>query len=99
MAEAQLVRYATDGDVAIITVDNPPVNALSPGVDDGILEGLAKADAEANENSWGSILMGGASGANTGRRQGYGETFTKSLVRTMASSVGRAIAGAIFGRR
>ena len=31
----------------------------------------------------------------TGRRQGYGETFTKSLVRTVAGSVGRAIAGAI----
>jgi uncharacterized protein len=61
--------------------------------------GAAKADAEASENSWGSILMGGAGGAGTGRRQGYGETFTKSLVRTMASTVGRAIAGAIFGRR
>jgi uncharacterized protein len=60
--------------------------------------GAAKADAEASENSWGNILMGGA-GANTGRRQGYGETFTKSIVRSVASSVGRAIAGAIFGRR
>jgi hypothetical protein len=27
---------------------------------------------------------------HTGRRQSYGETFTKSLVRTMASGVGRA---------
>ena len=58
--------------------------------------GQAKADAEAQENNWGNILMGGA---NTGRRQGYGETFTKAIVRSVASSVGRAIAGAIFGRR
>ena len=41
--------------------------------------------------------MGG--GGNTGRRQGYGETFTKAIVRSVASSVGRAIVGAIFGRR
>ena len=47
MSEAQLVRYETRGDVAMITVDNPPVNALSPGVDDGILDGLAKANADA----------------------------------------------------
>jgi uncharacterized protein len=57
----------------------------------------AAAAQDADENSWGSILMGG--GGGTGRRQSYGETFTKSLVRSMASSVGRAIAGAIFGRR
>jgi DNA helicase HerA-like ATPase len=58
--------------------------------------GEAAAAQEADANSWGSILMGEG---GKGRRQGYGEAFTKSLVRTMASSVGRAIAGAIFGRR
>ena len=47
MSEAQLVRYETHGDVAVIVVDNPPVNALSPGVDDGILAGLTKANADA----------------------------------------------------
>ncbi len=46
MVETQLVRYETDGDIGIITVDNPPVNALSPGVDDGILAGLAQANAD-----------------------------------------------------
>jgi hypothetical protein len=55
------------------------------------------AEQERQENSWGSILTGDGSG--TGRRQGYGETFTKAIVRSVASSVGRAIAGAIFGRR
>jgi DNA helicase HerA-like ATPase len=55
----------------------------------------AARNAESQENSWGSILMG----EGTGRRQGYGETFTKAIVRSVASSVGRAIAGAIFGRR
>jgi hypothetical protein len=58
--------------------------------------GQAKADAEAQENSWGSILMGGA---NTGRRQGYGETFTKTIVRSVASSIGNAIVKAMLGGR
>jgi len=31
-----LVRISKDNDVAVITIDNPPVNALSPGVPEGI---------------------------------------------------------------
>jgi uncharacterized protein len=58
--------------------------------------GDAAATAEREQNSWGNILMGGG---GTGRRQGYGETFTKQIVRSVAGSLGRAIAGAIFGRR
>jgi 3-hydroxyacyl-CoA dehydrogenase len=35
-----LVRISTNDDVAIITIDNPPVNALSPGVPEGILAAI-----------------------------------------------------------
>jgi 3-hydroxyacyl-CoA dehydrogenase len=31
-----LVKITKDGDVAVLTIDNPPVNALSPGVPEGI---------------------------------------------------------------
>ena len=41
-----LVRYEVAGDVAVITVDNPPVNALSPGVPGGIIEGLGQANSD-----------------------------------------------------
>jgi 3-hydroxyacyl-CoA dehydrogenase len=34
---------SADGDVAVLTIDNPPVNALSADVRDGIFEGLGKA--------------------------------------------------------
>ncbi|MCC6364639.1 MAG: enoyl-CoA hydratase/isomerase family protein [Bryobacterales bacterium] len=37
---ANLVSYYKEGNVAVIAVDNPPVNALSPGVPEGIMEGL-----------------------------------------------------------
>src|SRR6202453_987094 len=33
---SELVRITKDNDVAVITIDNPPVNALSPGVPEGI---------------------------------------------------------------
>jgi 3-hydroxyacyl-CoA dehydrogenase len=35
-----LVILTRDGDIGIITVNNPPVNALSPGVPEGIRAGL-----------------------------------------------------------
>ena len=39
----ELVRYEVVRNVAVITVDNPPVNALSPGVPEGIFEGVRRA--------------------------------------------------------
>ena len=33
---SELVSLTKDGEVAVITINNPPVNALSPGVPEGI---------------------------------------------------------------
>jgi DNA helicase HerA-like ATPase len=55
----------------------------------------ATAAEEADANSWGNILMGGG----TGRRQGYGEAFAKSLVRSVASRLGSAIIRGMLGGR
>ncbi|MEE8453953.1 MAG: 3-hydroxyacyl-CoA dehydrogenase NAD-binding domain-containing protein, partial [Limibaculum sp.] len=41
-----LVRYALDGNVAVLTVDNPPVNALGIGVRTGLKEGIERAIAD-----------------------------------------------------
>ena len=38
-----LVRYEVRDGVAVVTVDNPPVNALSAGVPEGISEAVARA--------------------------------------------------------
>ncbi len=54
---SDLVLYTTEGDVAIITVNNPPVNALSPGVPEGIAGGLAKAAADDSIRAL--VLIGG----------------------------------------
>ncbi len=41
-----MVSMETDGDIAVVIVDNPPVNALSAGVRTGLYEAVTKADAD-----------------------------------------------------
>src|SRR5215467_14326236 len=56
---------------------------------------MSRSAQDADANSWGNILMGGS----TGRRQGYGETFAKSMMRSVASGIGNAIVRAVLGGR
>jgi len=53
----ELVSLTRDGEIAIITVNNPPVNALSPGVPEGI--GAAIAEVAQDDSVKGVILIGG----------------------------------------
>ena len=39
---SDLVQFTKDGNIAIITINNPPVNALSPGVPEGIAEAIER---------------------------------------------------------
>jgi len=41
-----LVKLTRDKDVAIITIDNPPVNALSPGVPEGIWKAIDEMNGD-----------------------------------------------------
>ena len=50
------VHYEVVDSVALLTVDNPPVNPLSEGVRNGLYEGIAKA--EADESVVGVVLTG-----------------------------------------
>ncbi len=43
-----LVQFDVRDDVAVITINNPPVNALSPGIPEGIEAGLEKALEDAD---------------------------------------------------
>src|SRR6202521_4636747 len=42
----ELVRFEKDGDIGVITLANPPVNALSPGVPEGIVTAIDKGNAD-----------------------------------------------------
>ncbi len=41
-----VVALARDGEIAVLTVDSPPVNALSAQVREGIVEGIRQTDAD-----------------------------------------------------
>ena len=53
----ELVSLTKQGDVAVITVNNPPVNALSPGVPEGI--GAAIQAIRKDDSVRGAVLIGG----------------------------------------
>ena len=50
------VLYEVNDDVAILTIDNPPVNPLSEGVRKGLYDGIIKA--ENDDNVVGIVLTG-----------------------------------------
>jgi 3-hydroxyacyl-CoA dehydrogenase len=56
MEEKPLVRFDVEDGIGVITVDYPPVNALGPGVADGILSALDRGEADLNVKAM--VLMG-----------------------------------------
>jgi 3-hydroxyacyl-CoA dehydrogenase len=55
----ELVRYDIKNRVAVLTVDNPPVNALGPGVLEGIEAAVARGCADADVDAL--VLIGAGS--------------------------------------
>src|SRR5580704_13564585 len=53
----ELVKLTHRGDIAVVTIDNPPVNALSPGVPEGILDSI---EAAAHDPAVKAIVVIGA---------------------------------------
>jgi 3-hydroxyacyl-CoA dehydrogenase len=43
---SELVQFSTDKDIAIITINNPPVNALGHGVPEGIEAAIARINSD-----------------------------------------------------
>ena len=52
-----LVQLTSDNGIAVITINNPPVNALSPGVPEGISEALDQIAQDVSVKA--TILIGG----------------------------------------
>ena len=45
------VSYSTDSEIAVISVNNPPVNALSHAVREGVMESLTQAISDESVNA------------------------------------------------
>jgi 3-hydroxyacyl-CoA dehydrogenase len=103
-----LVQLTKDNDIAIITINNPPVNALSPGVPEGISEALDRIAQDAGVKA--AVLIGGGrtfvAGADikefgkmtsSGKSRGAGLTPFLLQMEDSAKPVIVAIHGTAFG--
>src|SRR5713101_2317716 len=54
---SDLVQLSLDNGIAVITINNPPVNALSPGVPEGIAAAIEQI--ERDETVRAAVLIGG----------------------------------------
>jgi len=54
---SDLIQLTKDNGIAVITINNPPVNALSPGVPEGIAEAIEQIDKDSSIKA--AVLIGG----------------------------------------
>jgi 3-hydroxyacyl-CoA dehydrogenase len=53
---SDLVQFTKDNDIAVITINNPPVNALSPGVPEGIEAAIGRINGDQSIRA--AVLIG-----------------------------------------
>src|SRR5258708_37407612 len=102
-----LVQFTKDNGIAVITINNPPVNALSPGVPEGISEALDQIAQD--ESVKAVVLIGGGrtfvAGADikefrkmvSGKPRGAGLLPLLLKIEDSSKSVIVAIHGTAFG--
>ncbi len=103
-----LVQFTKDNGIAVITINNPPVNALSPGVPEGISAALEEIDRDPGITA--AVLIGGGrtfvAGADikefgkiTSGKASRGDGFKPLLLRVedCRKAVVMAIHGTAFG--
>jgi 3-hydroxyacyl-CoA dehydrogenase len=56
---SELVHFTKSGNIGIITIQNPPVNALSPGVPEGIADAIEQLEKDSSLQA--AVLIGGGS--------------------------------------
>ncbi len=93
------VGVETRGDIAVLTIDNPPVNALSGAVRQGLIDGIAGAKADDVVRA--IIIMGAGrafiAGADIKSLDGPPATPPLSAVAAALEGVGKPVVAAIAG--
>ena len=104
---SELVTFTNDGGIGIIRINNPPVNALSPGVPEGILEQVQQAQFD--DGIWALVLIGGGrtfiAGADikefgkitSGQRKTFSLTELMMAMEDSNKPIVAAIHGTAFG--
>lgn len=104
---SELVNYAKQGEIGVITINNPPVNALSPGVPEGIVAGIEAAAKDPDVKA--VVVIGGGrtfiAGADirefgkvtSGEKDRIALNPTLEKIENSAKPVVMAIHGTAFG--
>ncbi len=93
-----LVNYAIDGDVAVLALANPPVNALSAALRAGIAAAVARANADAAVHALvivgaGDTFIAGADIGEFGTPAAYADPALPDLVLMLEASAKPIVAG------
>lgn len=101
VAVSETVRYTECGDVAVIVLDNPPVNGLGDTVRRGIAEGLTRAEASVQINAVvlmgsGKMFCGGADIRQFGTPASAAQPMSRQVVGQIERS-GKPVVAAIHG--
>ena len=98
MSEAPVVRFDVEDGVGVITIDNPPVNALGPGVADGIIAAVAQGEADPTVKAM--VLIGAGRSFIAGadiRQFGKPRVTPKRRSYDVVDDSGKPIVAAIHG--
>jgi len=95
------VRYESQGRVAVITLDNPPVNGLGHATRAGVVEGIGRANADPAIDiivltGAGKAFSGGADIREFNTPKSTAEPTLSAAIRTVEAS-GKAVVAAING--
>jgi len=104
---SDLVQFTKSGDVGIITIHNPPVNALSPGVPEGISDAIDQLQSDASLKAAvfigsGNTFIAGADikefgKMTSGKPRGEGHLPLLLKIEDCSKPVVMAIHGTAFG--
>jgi 3-hydroxyacyl-CoA dehydrogenase len=98
MTDKPVVHFDVEDGVGVITIDYPPVNALGPGVSEGIMEALDKGEADDAVKAF--ILIGAGRSFIAGADiRGFGKGRPKPARRTydVLDTVSKPVIAAIHG--
>lgn len=97
-----LVRYEIDDDIAVVTIDSPPVNCLSQGVRSGLVDALDLADIDPTVRAVvligsGKAFCAGADISELGSPLAFAEPTFYGTVLGMLDSMSKPVVAAING--
>ena len=98
MTDKPVVHFDVEDGVGVITIDYPPVNALGPGVAEGIMDALDRGEADDNVKAF--VLIGAGRSFIAGADiKGFGKGRPKPKRRTydVLDTVSKPVVAAIHG--